>query len=162
VAAVGNYSNGAADPQVASDVASAKKLFAEWPTEIIAAGSELADITFPGASVEKDFAWSESHPIVDAYKAAKPMPYDAPGTPLAAALYAARPKEGFFKLSEPGTISVTDDGRTRFVASAGGKHRFLIAEADQKEKVRQIYAEVVSAKPVPRAPRFRPDQKKKQ
>ena len=59
----------------------------------------------PGASIEKDFAWSPAHPVVDAYRAFKPMPYDASAPALAAVLYAVHPDDGYFKLSEPGTIS---------------------------------------------------------
>ena len=72
-----------------------------------------------GASIEKDFAWSPAHPVVDAYRAFKPMPYDAPAPALAAVLYAVHPDDGYFKLSEPGTISVLDDGRTRFTPAGG-------------------------------------------
>ena len=42
------------------------------------------------------------------------MPYDAPAPALAAVLYAVHPDDGYFTLSEPGTISVLDDGRTQF------------------------------------------------
>src|SRR5262249_50806477 len=38
--ALGNFGAGAADPQVLADVPAAKKLLAEWPTQIVAAGSE--------------------------------------------------------------------------------------------------------------------------
>ncbi len=117
---------------------------------------------FPGASIDKDFAWAPSHPLVDAYRTAGTMPYDVPGTALAAALHAVRPKEPYFKLSDPGTVSVGDDGRTRFTPSAGGKHRFLIADPAQKEAIQQMWVETASTKPIPRAPRFRPQQKKKQ
>src|SRR5262249_36732774 len=96
--------------------------------------------------------------LVDAYRAAKPMPYDAPVTALAAALYAVRPKEGYFKLSEAGTISVQDDGRTQFAAA--GKHQFLIADAGQKDRITQLFVETASTKPVPRPTRFRPPEKK--
>ena len=51
----------------------------------------------------------------------------APGTPEAAALYAVRPKEGYFKVSDTGTISVGEDGRTKFAAGPG-KHQHLIAD----------------------------------
>ena len=83
-------------------------------------------LPYPGASIEKDFAWSPAHPVVDAYRAYKPMPYDAPASALAAVLQAALPDEKYFTLSEPGTISVLDDGRTRFAPQAEGKHRYLI------------------------------------
>ena len=163
VAAVGNFTGGAADPQLLADLPAARKVFAEWPTPVMFAGSELgAALPFPGASIEKDFAWAPAHPLVDAYRAAGQMPYDASGTALAAALYAVRPKEPLFKQSDAGTVSIGDDGRTKFTAAAGGKHQYLIADPEQKEKVQQIFVETASTKPVPRAPRFRPQQKKKQ
>jgi hypothetical protein len=151
----------AADANTLSDAPAARRLFAEWPTPIVVAGSELGDaFPFPGASIEKDFAWSEAHPLVAAYRAYRPMPYDAPAVAMAAALYAVRPLENYFKLSDPGTCSVAEDGRLRHNPAAGGKHRMLIADATQKERIQQIYAETASTKPVPRAQRFRPPQKK--
>ncbi len=151
VAAVGAYPGGPADANIKNDIASAKKMFADWPTPIIAVGREVGDaLPYPGASIEKDFAWAPSHPIVDAYRAFKTMPYDAPSPGLAAALYAVHPDDGYFKLSEPGTITVLDDGQTKFTPGAGGKHRYLIPDAAQKEKVIQLYTELISAKPVAR------------
>ena len=151
----------AADTITMGDVAAAKRLFAEWPTEIVVAGSELGDaLPFPGASIDKDFAWSEAHPLVVAYRAYHPMPYDAPAIAMAAALYAVRPRENYFKLSDPGTIGVAVDGRFQFAPAPGGKHRTLIADATQKERIQQIYVETASTKPVGRVQRFRPPQKK--
>ena len=142
-----------------SDIAAAKKLFSEWPTPIFAVGPEVGEaVPFPASSIEKDFAWSPAHPIVEAYRAYKPMPYDAPTWAMAAVLYAVRPKEGYFKLSEPGTISVFDDGRTRFTPSPDGRHRYLIADPAQRERILKVYTEVASAQPVPRQPRFRPQK----
>jgi hypothetical protein len=158
VAAVGAYPGGPADANIKNDIASARKMFAEWPTPIIAVGREVGEaLPYPAASIEKDFAWAPSHPIVDAYRTFKTMPYDAPSPGLAAALYAIHPDDGYFKLSEPGTITVLDDGQTKFTPGAGGKHRYLIAEPAQKEKIIQLYTETVSAKPVPKvfAPRGR-------
>jgi hypothetical protein len=157
VAAVGNFANGGPDPQLTADLRSAKKLFAEWPTPIIAAGSELGEaLTFPASSLEKEFSWAPAHPLVDAYRAAKTMPYDAPVAALAAAVYAVRPKEGYFKLSEAGVIAVQDDGRAKLTPGAG-KHQYLIADAAQKERITQLFVETASTRPVPR---FRPPQKK--
>ena len=59
----------------------------------------------------------------------------------------------------PGTIRVLDDGRTKFVPSAEGKHRYLIVDPAQNERVIKTYVEIASAKPVPRQPRFRTQQK---
>jgi hypothetical protein len=144
------------------DLSGARKLLAEWPTPIVYAGPELGSaLPFPGSSIEKDFAWSPAHPIVDAYRAYKPMPYDAPSWAMTAVLHAARPAEPDFKLSEPGTLAVLDEGRIRFTPSAQGKHRQLIYDPEQKDKIIQLYTELASAKPAPRQQRFRPDVKKK-
>ncbi|MGH9659491.1 MAG: nucleoside hydrolase [Bryobacteraceae bacterium] len=159
----GAFPDGPAEFNIKTDVASAKKLFAEWPGPIVASGREVgAELLYPGASIETDFAWSTAHPVVDAYRAHKTMPYDAPTWDLTAVLYAVRPQEGYFKLSDPGAITVLDDGRTSFTASPQGKHRYLILDPAQKERIIKTYVEIASLKPVPRQPRFRPPQQQQQ
>jgi hypothetical protein len=151
VFAGGSFPGGQPEATIQGDVRAAQQLFSEWPTPIVAVGSEVgAALPYPGASIEKDFAWAPRHPIVDAYRAVKPMPHDAPAAALAAALYAAQPEAGHFKLSEPGTISVLDDGRTRFTPAADGKHRYLIVDPAQKDQVISLYTALVSAPPAPR------------
>jgi len=138
------------------NVAAARKLLAEWPSQIVHAPAELGTtLPFPGASIEKDFTWSAAHPVVDAYKAYKPMPYDAPSWAMAAALYAARPAENDFKLSDPGTLSLSDTGAVKFTPTPSGKHRQLTLDPAQKDKIVQLYTDLVSAKPVPRTGRRR-------
>ncbi|HXB74759.1 MAG TPA: nucleoside hydrolase [Candidatus Acidoferrales bacterium] len=161
----GAFGEGPAEENIKSDPSAAKRLFAEWPTPIVAAGREIGDkVLYPGSSVEKDFAWSTAHPVVDAYRAFHPMPYDAPTGAMSAVLYAGRPQENYFKLSDPGVISVQDDGRTRFTPSASGKHRHLILDPAQTEHIVKTYTEIASAKPVPRPQRIfqkkQQDQKK--
>lgn len=161
--AAGNFVNGPAEFNIRADIAAARKVFAEWPSPIVVAGSEVGDaLPFPGASLEKDFAWSPAHPVVDAYRACHAPPFDAPSWAMTAALYAVRAEEGYFKASEPGAIQVQDDGRTTFSPAAGGKHRYLIADPAQRDKVLQVYTEMASTKPVGRPLRFRPVQKKQE
>jgi len=163
VVAGGSYPDGKPDPGIQADVAAARKVFAEWPTPIVAVGAEVGEaIPFPAANVEKDFAWSPAHPVADAYRAHQTMPYDASTTAMAAILYAVRTKDNLFQLSEPGTISVLDDGRTKFTPAAGGRHRYLIVNPAEKTRVQQTYVEIASAKPVPRAPRRRFGQQQQQ
>lgn len=151
VVAAGTFPTGAAESSIKADVAAAKRLFAEWPTPIVAVGREVGDaLPYPGASIENDFAWSAAHPVVDAYRAYKAMPYDAPAPALAAVLQAALPDEGYFTLSEPGTISVLDDGRTRFAPQAEGRHRYLVVDPAQKARVLTQYTSLVPAPPAPR------------
>jgi inosine-uridine nucleoside N-ribohydrolase len=156
----GAYPDGPPEFNLKTDLAAAKKLFTEWPTPIVASGHEIGEaLLFPASSIEKDFAWSAAHPVVDAYRAYKPMPYDAQTWDMSAVLYAVRPQEGYFKLSGPGTIGVLDDGSTKFTPSPEGRHRYLIFDPAQKERIIKTYTEIASAKPVPRQPRFRPQQK---
>ena len=159
----GRYPSGGPEYNIKLDIAAAKKLFAEWPGEIIASGEELGEqILFPGESIESKFAWAANHPMVDAYRAAEPMPYNAKCWDVTAVLQAVRPKEQYFKLSEPGRIEVMDDGRTKFTASADGKHRYMIFDPEKKAAVIDAMVELASAKPVVRQRRFRPpvEQKK--
>ena len=125
--------------------AAARKLFAEWPSSIISVWSEIGEaLPFPASSIEKDFNWTPHHPVVDAYRAYHAMPYDAPSAAMAAVLYAVRPNENYFKVSDP-----------------IGKHRHLTLDPEQKDRIIAAYIELASAKPVAR--KFRPpkqDQKK--
>jgi hypothetical protein len=156
VVAQGAFPSGGPEANVKADIAAAKKVFAEWPTPVIAAGYEVgAGLEFPGASIDKEFAAVIDHPVADAYRLWKPMPYDTGSWAMAATLQAARPKEAYFKVSEPGTITVHDDGKTSFAPSANGKHTYLIADPAQQEKIIKAYVELASAKPTfPQ--RFRP------
>ena len=62
------------------------------------------------------------------------MPYDAPSTAMIAGLQAVRPQQNYCRFSEPGTIQVGDDGKTKFAASGEGKHRYLIFDPSQKDE----------------------------
>jgi inosine-uridine nucleoside N-ribohydrolase len=150
----GAYPSGDPEYNIKLDIAAAKRVFAEWPTPIVASGFEVGkELLFPASSIEKDFAWTAHHPVVEAYKAYKPMPYDAPCWDLTSVLYAARPLEGYFKVSEPGRIEVSDDGRTQFTPATGGKHRHLIYDPAQKDRIMKVFTEMVSSKPVPKLPK---------
>ena len=159
--AAGTFPDGPAEPNIKTDIAAARRVLAGWSVPIVAVGYEIgAELRFPAENIEKDFAWSTAHPVVDAYRAYRPMPYDAQSWAMAAMLYAVRPKENYFKLSEPGTIIVSDDGRTSFAASDKGHHRYLILDPEQKERIIRTYTEIASAKPVARKPRGLVDEKK--
>jgi hypothetical protein len=133
-----------AETGIQADAAAARKVFAEWPTPIVTVGREIGEaLPFPGDSIEKDFAYSSDHPIADAYRAYKPMPYDASSCAMAAMLYAVHPNDSYFKLS------------------GSGNQRALVLDPEQKERIIRTYTEMASAKPVPRKPRRPPDEKDK-
>ena len=85
-------------------MANTNKLLTEWPGPVVVVDPAIGDnYSTLRSSIETGFAWTQAHPVVDAYKAYKPMPYDAPTATLAAVLHAVRPQEDYFKLSEPGS-----------------------------------------------------------
>ena len=159
----GDFSGSSGAPveaNIKADIPAARKLFAEWPGEVIVSGFEIgAALRYPASSIEKDFSWvtpEKPHPVVEAYRAAEQMPYDAGTWDMTAVLQAVRAKENYFKLSEPGVVQVDAEGRTKFTPSSKGKHRILSVDAAQKDRVVQAFTELASAKPVVRAQRFRP------
>jgi len=108
-----------------------------WPTPVVTVGREIGEaLRYPADSIEKDFAYANPHPIAEAYAAYQPMPYDAPSWAMAAMLYAVRPGDGYF--------GVTDSK--------------LVLDPEQKDRIIRTYVEMASAKPVPRKPPPRPAQ----
>lgn len=61
---------------------------------------------------------------------------------------AVNTKDPLFELSEPGSIEVQANGKTSFTRSAGGNHRYLIANAARKEEIIKGYTTLASAKPI--------------
>jgi hypothetical protein len=138
------------------DVAAIRRIIAEWPTPVFFCGKEVGEsLPFPGAAIEKDFAWAPAHPVVDAYRAYKPMPYDTPSYDVAAMHYAVHPDSGFFGLSEPGTLAVSDDGAMKFTPG-GGKIRSLVVEEAKKAETIAAFVAIASAEPAKPQQRFRP------
>jgi hypothetical protein len=134
------------------DAAALRRVIAEWPTPVFFCPKEVGEaLKFPGAQLDKDFAWSPSHPVVDAYNAYKPMPYDAPLYDLAATHYAIHPESGFFELSASGTVNVTNDGAMKFAAGTGNVKSIGIVPAKKDELLTALIDTAIS-KPVAPAP----------
>jgi hypothetical protein len=153
VMAGGTFPSGPAEARWTADLPAMRKVLAEWPTPIVACGREIgAALLFPGASADGEEVPAD-HPVVDAYRAAQPMPYDTPSCAMAAALYAARPNEGYFQLSAAGRIGVDGGGRTSFQADEKGGHRYLLLDPAQKEKIIQAYTQLALAGRAPRGRR---------
>lgn len=134
-AMAGHFPRGQPEYNVKTDIPSARKVFAEWPSPIVFSGFEIGQaLLFPAASIERDFSWVADHPVAEAYRCYMPMPYDRPTWDLTAVLYAVRPEHPYFSLSPAGHVTVNGDGQTVFNASADGKHRYLILGDDQKAR----------------------------
>jgi inosine-uridine nucleoside N-ribohydrolase len=140
--------NHGAEYNITNDIPAAQKLFREWPSQIVTSGFDIGDsIKYPARRVDSDFAFTKHHPLADAYRAYRPMPYDEPLWDPTAVLYAVRPKDGYFDTSQAGIISVDERGRTDFSPSPEGKHRYLSVDDTQRERVREAISLLISAPP---------------
>jgi inosine-uridine nucleoside N-ribohydrolase len=143
----GNFVETTPEFNVAKDIPSAQKVFSDWPGEVVSSGYEVGRaIRYPAKRIETDFQWTDKSPLVEAYKAYRPMPYDEPLWDPSAALYAVRPDEGYYSLSPAGKIQVDDKGATRFVAGEGRQH-YLIVNDVQKARVLEAISLLASQPP---------------
>ena len=137
-----------AEYNIKIDQPASAKLFAEWPTPIEVSGFEIGQaILFSAASIENDFRYVEHHPVADAYRHYKKMPYDRETWDLTAVLQAIRPGRDYFGLSRPGTIRVDEESLTHFLPSKEGKHRFLTVTEEQRIRVRSTLEHLASEPP---------------
>lgn len=134
---------------VVKDIPSAKKLFAESPVPILCSGFEVgALILYPGISIREDFNYVPHHPIKESfilYRGGDDK--NAATWDLTCILHAVRPNRGYFGFSEPGTISVNDDGTTTFVKNAKGLHRLFTVNEKQIAKVQEAFIDLASEPP---------------
>jgi inosine-uridine nucleoside N-ribohydrolase len=141
----GRFPTGAAEYNVKIDVPAAQKLVSSWPGRIITSGFEVgASITYSPNRLTTDFRQAEPHPLVDAYRAYRPMPYDEPLWDPSAVLYAVRPLASYFSLSPPGRIQVDEKGVTTFIEATDGKQAYLVVNDAQRAAVREAISNLMS------------------
>ena len=113
------------------DIPSARKVVEEWPGEIVFSPFELGiQVNYPASVIEERFAAPE--PLTEAYKAYLPMPYNRPCWDPTALLYAVE-GDGWFTVSEPGTVHIDENGITTFEPDPEGHHRILSVDEAQAQ-----------------------------
>lgn len=133
---------------IVMDLPAARKLFAQWPTPIVASGWEIGHaIQHPSASMREDYRYVAHHPLVEAYDYYRGLKNDQPTYDLTSVLYAVRPNRGYFTLSAPGRIVVNAEGTTAFQESPDGPHRYLLVSPSQIVQVREAQVLLCSQPP---------------
>jgi inosine-uridine nucleoside N-ribohydrolase len=133
---------------IQKDIPSAKKLFSDWPTQIVVSGFEVGiAIPHPALSMQLDYRFVRHHPLREAYDYYRGLQNDQPTWDLTSVLYAVRPQHGYFDLSPPGWIRVDDRGETHFEPDPAGRHRYLIVRPEQVIRVREAQALLCSQPP---------------
>ncbi len=136
-----------AEFNIGGDLDASRKVFAGWPTEIVTSPFEVgAVVCYPGSSIENDLDWGIPHPMREGYLAYCPMPHDHPCWDLTATLYAVE-GGGWFTVSEPGTIEVSEGGITTFTPAVDGLHRYLSVTPEQAAAIREHFVEILTRKP---------------
>jgi len=128
------------------------RLLELWPGSAIFVSEDIGKtLRFPASSIDEDFAWASTHPVIDAFRSANTpatsLQDGVPAIAMAAALFAAHPEEGYFTLSDPGVMTVLAGGQLQFITAAQGLHRQLMTGAAQSERIVQAWRQIVSAKP---------------
>lgn len=132
----GNFAETKPEYNVMIDIPAATKLFATWPTDIYISGYEVgAAILYPAASIENDFP--QGNPVAEAYRLYAKMPYDRPSWDLTTVLYDLRSDRGYFDVSPPGDVLVSENGSTSFQPGAQGKRHFLRVDAIQVARAQE-------------------------
>lgn len=138
-----------AEYNIRIDHSAAKTVFEEWPTQIVTSPFEVGNaMLYPVTSILNDFGYIAKHPLAEAYKVYKPMPYDRPMWDPSAVLYAIEPNAGYFTLSEAGRITVDEESYTHFTAEANGPHRYLSVTPEQAASARERIIELVTRRPL--------------
>jgi purine nucleosidase len=134
-----------AEYNIERDVASARKVAADWPTPIVWSGFEIGlAMPYPPESIRQDYRWADHHPLAESYELYSPPPHARPTWDLTSVLAVVRPDRGYFDLSEPGRVVVEDDGRVRFEPDPAGLHRHLVADARQAARCVEAFANLCS------------------
>ncbi|MGM5470142.1 nucleoside hydrolase [Flavobacteriaceae bacterium LMO-SS05] len=144
----GNFSSPAmTEFNVRVDIASAKKVYEQWPGIIYSSPFEIGNnILFPASSIENNLGYAHTNPLVEGYKLYLPMPYDRPTWDLTAALFAIEPDQGYFTISNPGFVKVNEEGYTSFSEDTIGKHFYLIPpDLTTKNKILERFIELIHA-----------------
>lgn len=133
---------------VVQDVASAQAVARRWPTPMVWSGFEIGvALPYPALSIERDFGYVRHHPLAEAYIRYIPPPHERPTWDLTSVLYAVYPDRGYFDLSPPGTVAIEADGFSHFKPDAGGKHRYLIAPPEKRQRILEAIVQLCSQPP---------------
>jgi inosine-uridine nucleoside N-ribohydrolase len=125
---------------VTQDIPAAQKLAREWPTPIVWSGFEIGQaMPYPAVSIQRDFGYVVHHPLVEAYCAYMPPPHERPTWDLTATLYAVYPDRDCFGVSPLGSVTIDNDGYTRFVPGKAGRDRLLELDAAQTVRTREMF-----------------------
>lgn len=131
---------------VVNDLSAMKKVFEQWPTPIVQNPFELGPrLRYPASVIESGFAWTAHHPVVDAYKDYRKMPYDRQTWDLLSVVYVLHPE--LFEVSPKGNVTVDGAGFTHFSEAADGNAVWLTASDSQCKQLLDFIVSETTKRP---------------
>ena len=107
------------EANVVQDIPAMQTLATEWPgsVPVVWSGFEIGIAArFPAEVILEDLNYVEHHPIREAYLLHSGPDHNRPTWDLTSVLFSVFPDRGFFDLSGPGRVSVSDEAITGFEA----------------------------------------------
>lgn len=127
----------------------------EWPEEVpvVWSGYEIGEnLPFPRKSVAGDFSYRAKHLVREAYLLHSGPDHDRPCWDQSSVLHAVYPDRAYFGLSDPGRVSVGDDGFTRFHppgrdGKGSRRDRFLTMGPEQQARALEAIVQLTVCPP---------------
>jgi inosine-uridine nucleoside N-ribohydrolase len=140
-----------AEANVVNGIDAMQRFASQWPKSVPVIWSDFRiglAARYPRESIARDFRYQPNHIVREAYLAHSGPNHDRPSWDLTSVLYAVRPLDDYFGLSETGTVAVDDEGYTSFTASASGRDRYLKMDELQAARVVATQRALASQPPV--------------
>lgn len=126
----------------------------QWPEEvpIVWSGFEIGEaLPFPRGVINRDLDYRPHHLVKEAYLLHSGPEHDRPCWDQSSVLHAVHPGRAYFGLSQPGRVSVLDDGFTRFTPTrkpgASQRDRFLTMTPAQQSRALEAIVQLVVQPP---------------
>jgi len=138
------------EANVRNHIGSMQRFVELWPAEVPVVWSDFnigIHARYPRESIARDFRYVDHHIVRQSYLMHSGPEHDRPSWDLTSVLYAVRPNDGYFDLSPAGSVSVADDGFTKFTTDESGCHRYLKMNDIQAARVVEVQRTLVSQPP---------------
>lgn len=142
-----------AEANVVNGIDSMTRLADRWPDSVPIVWSDFGiglAAPYPRESIARDFRYVPHHILREAYLMHSGPDHDRPTWDLTSVLYAVRPDDHYFGLSDAGRVKVDEKGFTEFESQSGGRDRYLTMTPEQTIRVVETQRTLCSQPPRPR------------
>ncbi|MCA9140971.1 MAG: nucleoside hydrolase [Planctomycetales bacterium] len=148
-----------AEANVVNGIGSMRQLAERWPDAVPIVWSDFRiglAVPYPRESIARDFRYEKHHLVREAYLLHSGPEHDRPTWDLTSVLFAVRPDDNYFGLSEAGRVHVDEKGFTEFVPAPDGRDRYLTMSDHQAIRVVETQRSLCSQPPIGRDATKRP------